>query len=134
MIFFFITSLLLPDLYLFLSNCQTFGIFLKNSRGKKAIGIKRENCSTPYTFTNIEVEFINNLIVIFLEEMAKQYHLRRTTFIRTKYLTFQNFKTISTGFGKIKDQKMEITFTLIRKFTVCTMAKTELLYLKNVGA
>ena len=73
-------------------------------------------------------------MVIILEEMAKQYHLRRTTFIRTKYLTFQNFKTIRTGFGKIKDQKMEITFTLIRKFTVCTMAKTELLYLKNVGA
>ena len=78
--------------------------------------------------------FYFNLTGFFWEEMTKQYHLRRTTFIRTKYLTFQNFKTISNGFGKIKDQKMEITFTLIRKFTVCTMAKTELLYLKNMGA
>ena len=67
--------------------------------------------------------------------MDKQYNLRRTTFIRTKYLTFKNFKTISTGFGKLNDKKMEIRFTLIRKFIdVCTMAKTELLYLKDVGA
>ena len=42
----------------------------------------------------------------------------RTTFIRTKYLTFQNLRTISTGFGKIKDQKIEIVFIIIRKFTI----------------
>ena len=39
-----------------------------------------------------------------------QYHLISTTFISTKYLTFQNLRTISTGFGKIKDQKIEIAF------------------------
>ena len=73
----------------------------------------------------ISYSFINEPYDI----VYKQYHL-----ISTKYLTFHSLKSISTGFWKLKDQKMEITFTLIRKFTVCTMAKTELLYLKNVEA
>ena len=32
------------------------------------------------------------------------------------YWTFHNLRTISTGFGKIKDQKMDIVFILIRNF------------------
>ena len=36
-----------------------------------------------------------------------QYHLISAIFISTKYITFQNLRTISTGFEKIKDQKME---------------------------
>ena len=32
------------------------------------------------------------------------------------YWTFHNLRTTSTGFGKIKDQKMDIVFILIRNF------------------
>ena len=44
------------------------------------------------------------------------YHLKRTDFKRTKYWTFHNLRTISTGFGKVKDQKMEVVFIIIRNF------------------
>jgi hypothetical protein len=47
-----------------------------------------------------------------------QYHLIRTTFIRIKYLTLQNLRTISTGVRKIKDQKIEIIFMILGKFTI----------------
>ena len=42
--------------------------------------------------------------------------LMNTTFISTKYLTFQNLRTIGTGLGKIRDQRIEIVFTTIMKF------------------
>ena len=45
-------------------------------------------------------------------------YLIGTTFISIKYLTFQNVGTISNGFKKIKDKKMEVVFIIIRKFTI----------------
>ena len=44
-----------------------------------------------------------------------QYHLIRTAF---SFITFQNLRTISTGFRKIKDQKKGIVSTILGKFTI----------------
>ena len=64
--------------------------------------------------------------------MYTQYHLISINFISTKYLTFQNLRTISTGFGKIKDQKLETAFIIIRKFTTSYLKLTSYLRQKNI--
>ena len=47
-----------------------------------------------------------------------QYHLIRTTFIRTKYLTSQKFQGLSVlDFEKLRTKKFEIVSMILEKFT-----------------
>ena len=60
---------------------------------------------------------MHGLLVYSLIRFIKVHKYQFKYHIADKYLTFQNLGTISTGFGKTKDQKMETVFRIIRKFT-----------------
>ena len=60
---------------------------------------------------------MHGLLVYSLIRFIKVHKYQFKYHIADRYLTFQNLGTISTGFGKTKDQKMETVFRIVRKFT-----------------